>query len=216
MRKSVALITIALALSLATVARAAVMQTEPQVFPVGKAQRVHMEFPVGDLRVVPSDGELVELHLQVRCSRGASADCAEIANRLVLESRERDGTLHLHLDRFPRFRNNGLSLRGELRVPRRLAVRVEMGVGELDVTGIEGDLDVELGVGEAMVTLPRRTTSQVHVKTGVGEAAIMGGGTGTQRSGVVGSSSRWSAPEGQGRASVKLAVGVGEATVRLD
>lgn len=216
MRKSVALTTIALALSLATVARAAVLETEPQVFPVGKAQRVHLEFPVGDLRVVPGDGDRVELHLQVRCSRGSSADCNEFANRLVLESRERDGVLHLHLDKFPKFRNNGLSLRGELRVPRQLAVRLEMGVGDLDVTGIEGDLDVDLGVGEAMVTLPKRTTSAVHVKTGVGEATIVGSGTSVQRSGVVGSSTKWVAPEGGGRSSVKLAVGVGEATVRLD
>ena len=109
MRKSVALTTIALALSLATVARAAVLETEPQVFPVGKAQRVHLEFPVGDLRVVPGDGDRVELHLQVRCSRGSSADCSEFANRLVLESRERDGVLHLHLDKFPKFRNNSFS-----------------------------------------------------------------------------------------------------------
>ncbi|MFM7230672.1 MAG: hypothetical protein ACKO3S_01655 [bacterium] len=216
MRKSVALTTIALALSLATAARAAVLETEPQVFPVGQAKRVHLEFPVGDLRVVPSDGDRVELRLQVRCSRGSVNECNEFANRLVLESRERNGVLRLHLDKFPKWRNNGFSLRGELRVPRQLALSLEMGVGDLDVAGIESDLDVDLGVGEATVSLPRRTASQVHVKSGVGEAAIVGGATGVQRSGVVGSSAKWVASEGNGRANVKLAVGVGEATVRLE
>jgi len=107
---------------------------------------------------------------------------------------------------------HGLKLMGELRVPRSLPVRVEMGVGELDVDGVEGDIDVDLGVGEAAVHAPRSRTNHVSIDTGIGDAQISGASGDIERRAFLGAHASWS---GAGRSDVRVHVGVGEARVRL-
>ncbi len=206
--------TLAAALLVAAPLQAAVLETEAHTFPVSKNHRVRIEFPVGELRVVPSDGSHVRFELRVRCRSHNEARCEELANRLRLDSDDKGGTLHLKLDNYPKWNNKGFTVMGVLHVPPALALKVEMGVGQLEVTGLEGDLDVDLGVGEADIRTSRTRAHHVSVDTGIGDATIRGGGSGTERHGFIGSHASWSA--GPGRASVKLHVGVGDATVRLD
>ena len=204
----------ALASTAATAAHATVLETEPHTFQVSANHRVRLEFPVGQLRVVPSDDARVRFDLKVRCDSRREERCEELANRLVLESEDEGGTLHLKLEKYPKWHHKGMTVIGELHVPRSLAVQVEMGVGELDIAGLEGDLDVELGVGEADVRVPRTRANHVSVDAGIGEAAIRGGGSNTESRGFIGSHAMWSG--GSGRSSVRLHVGVGEAQVRLE
>ena len=211
--KSTLILTALLVLAAAPL-RAAVLETEPHIFPVTAKHRVHIEFPVGELRILPSVESHVRFDLKVRCRRSAGGRCEELANRLVLESHDEGGTLHLKLDKYPKWHHTGLTVIGELHVPRALALRVEMGVGELAIEGLEGDLDVDLGVGDADIRMARARASHVSVEAGVGEAAIRGGGTSTESRGFIGSHAMWSG--GSGRSSVRLHVGVGDAAVRLD
>ncbi len=210
-----------LALTLATLcvlttapARATVLETEPRTFPVAAHQRVRLEFPVGELKVIPSDEAHVRFDLRVRCSVGSEERCEEMANRLVLDSYDEGNTLHLKLHKYPKWSNHGMKVMGELRVPRSLAVKIDMGVGELNIEGIEGDLDVELGVGEAAIRSPRKHAGHVSVETGIGDASIHGGGSDTESHGFIGSHATWSA--GNGRSDVRVHVGVGEGSVRLE
>jgi hypothetical protein len=195
-------------------ARATVLETEPRTFPVAAHERVRLEFPVGELKVVPTDEPRVRFELRVRCSGRSDERCEELANRLVLDNDDEGTTLHLKLHKFHQWSNHGMTVMGELRVPRSLSVKIEMGVGELDIDGIEGDLDVELGVGEAAIRAPRAHAGHVSVETGVGDANIHGGGSDTERHGFIGSHATWDA--GSGHSAVRLHVGVGEATVRLE
>lgn len=204
----------ALAVLAAPAAHAALLTTDPHTYPVTAKHRIHLEFPVGQLKVVPGDASTVRFDLKVRC-RGASDErCEEMANRLILDSDDTGGTLHLKLHKYPHWNNHGMTVIGQLSVPRALAVDIEMGVGELDVDGLEGDLDVELGVGEADIRASRAQASHVSVDTGIGDAEIQGGGTGTRSRGFIGSHAVWT--DGDGRSAVRLHVGVGDATVRLE
>ena len=210
-----------LALALATLcvltaapARAVVLETEPHIYPVAAHQRVRLEFPVGELKVIPTDEASVRFDLRVRCHGSDEGRCEELANRLVLDSDDEGNTLHLKLQKYPKWHNHGMTVMGELRVPRALAVRIEMGVGELTIDGIEGDLDVELGVGEAAIRAAKAHAGHVSVETGIGDANIHGGGTDTESHGFIGSRATWVA--GNGHSAVRLHVGVGEGTVRLE
>ena len=210
-----------LALALATLcvltaapARATVLETEPRTFPVAAHERVRLEFPVGQLKVIPTDEPRVRFALRVRCNGRSDERCAEIADRLVLDSDDEGSTLHLNLHKFPKWNHRGMTVMGELRVPRSLAVKIEMGVGELDIDGIEGDLDVDLGVGEAAIRAPKSHAGHVSVETGIGDANIHGGGSDTESHGFIGSHATWTA--GSGRSAVRLHVGVGEGSVRLE
>lgn len=204
----------ALMLVAAVPARAVLLETDPHVYPVSAKHRVRLEFPVGDLRVVPTDEDRVRFELRVRCNGRSEERCEELANRLVLDSHDEGGTLSLKLHKYPKWHSQGMTVIGELRVPRRLALDIEMGVGELDVNGIEGDLDVELGVGDADIRAPKDSAGRVTVEAGVGDARIHGGGTRTMGGGFIGSHASY---DGDKRgSSVRLHVGVGDATVRLE
>jgi hypothetical protein len=169
---------------------------------------------VGELKVVATDEPHVRFDIRVRCKSGSDERCEEMANRLILDSDDTGGTLHLKLHKYPQWNNHGMEVMGQLSVPRALAVDIEMGVGELDITGLEGDLDVSLGVGQADIRALRAKASHVSVETGIGDAEIRGGGSGTSSRGFIGSHAVWS--EGNGRSAVRLHVGVGDATVRLE
>jgi hypothetical protein len=211
-RRSLALATACVLAALPV--RATVLETEPRTFPIAAHQRVRLEFPVGELKVIPTDESRVRFDLRVRCRGRSDERCEELANRLVLDSDDEGSTLHLKLQKYPKWGNHGMTVMGELRVPRSLAVQIEMGVGELDIDGIEGDLDVELGVGEAAIRAPKAHAGRVSVETGIGDASIRGGGSDTESRGFIGSHATWSA--GSGRSAVRLHVGVGEGSVRLE
>lgn len=191
-----------------------VLQTDSHTFPVGARHTVQLEFPIGELRVIPSDESRVRFDLRVRCRHRSAEHCAELADRLVLESDDTGGTLSLRLENYPKWQRKGFTVLGELRVPRSLAVRIEMGVGQLEVEGLEGDLDVDLGVGQADIRTPRAQARQVSAEAGIGDASIRGAGGELERSRFLGSRVTW--VRGHGRSDVRVHVGVGEATVRLD
>ena len=205
---------VALAALTAAPTHAAMLVTDPHDYPVTEKHRVRLEFPVGELRVVPSDESRVRFDIKVRCRHWSDERCAELADRLILDSDDTGGTLSLRLHKYPHWNNHGMTVIGTLMVPRALAVDIEMGVGELDISGIEGDLDVQLGVGDAEIRALRAHAGHVSVDTGIGDADIRGGGSGTRSRGFIGSHAVWD--EGQGRGSVRLHVGVGDASVRLE
>ena len=195
-------------------ARGAMLVTDPHVYPVTSKHRIRLEFPVGELRVVATDEPHVRFDIKVRCRRDSDERCAEMADHLILDSDDTGGTLNLRLHKYPHWNNHGMTVIGTLSVPRALAVDIEMGVGELDITGIEGDLDIQLGVGDAEVRALRSRAGHVTVDTGIGDADIRGGGSGTRSRGFIGSHAMWS--DSDGRSAVRLHVGVGDATVRLE
>jgi len=195
-------------------ADAAVLQSDTHTFTITKEHRVHVNFPIGELRVIPTDDSRVEFDIRVRCRGRAEQDCEELANQLVLNSHDSGQTLSLKLENYPKWHNKGFTVIGELRVPRSQALRIEMGVGQLDIDGLQGDLDVDLGVGEADIRTTRASAANVSVEAGIGDATIRGAGTDLESSRFLGARASWSG--GSGKADVRLHVGVGDATVRLD
>jgi len=195
-------------------ANATLLETDSRTFPVTANHRVRLEFPIGELHVIPTTESHVSFDLRVRCKGRSLEHCAELADQLILESDDSDGLLHLKLDNYPKWTRKGFTVICEVRVPRALALRVEMGVGQLEIEGLEGDLDVDLGVGQAEIRTPRARAREVSVTTGIGDANISGAEAATERARFLGSRVFWS--RGQGRAEVRVNVGVGEGTVRLE
>ncbi len=195
-------------------ARAAVFETDTHTFTVTREHRVHVNFPIGELRVIPTDDSRVQFAIRVRCRGGAEERCEELANRLVLDSHDSGQTLSLKLENYPKWHNKGFTVIGELKVPRSQALRIEMGVGQLEIEGLRGDLDVDLGVGEADIRTSKESAAHVSVEAGIGDATIRGAGSNLESSRFVGARATWS--QGSGKSDVRLHVGVGDATVRLE
>ena len=182
--------------------------------PAAKSQSVHLKFPVGELRVEASTGSQVELELTARCKGWNRNGCEEDARRVHIETDHSGGRLDFTVDGYPKFHSNDFNLRGVLRVPAHMDVDLDMGVGDLKVADIEGDLHVELGVGDADIRASSAAVRSVDAQAGVGDAVVIAGGSRARRHGFVGATASWD--EGRGRSSVRLHVGVGDATVRVD
>lgn len=149
------------------------VRTETAALTVGGARLLSVEVPVGEVTIHAADGDRVEASLLVRCDED-SRRCRDNAAGIRLRQ-QRDGEeLSLEVEGYPRHNSGVESPETDLslRVPRGLAVALEVGVGDLEVRGLTADVDVELGVGEARVSLPASAVRDVSVDVGVGEAEV--------------------------------------------
>lgn len=185
-----------------------------QQIPVGSAAKVALDFPVGEVRVEAWDEAKVDLDVKIECDRPTTR-CKEAAQKLRLVYDSSGDRLRVEIKDWPRFNGTkGLEVHALIRVPRELSLSVDMGVGELTVTGIQGDVSADLGVGEVSVILPRASIGSVNLDTGVGEANLVVDGRRYESSGLVAKELRWN--KGAGRSGVTVDCGVGEIDVRLE
>jgi len=194
-----------------------VVGSESKAFPLEGARRLKLDVPVGEVHVQAGGGDRIEAKLELRCST-ASGRCRERAAELHLTPTRSGDDLSLRLRGY-----DGDDKRGRnhpevdlvLTVPAALALSVDMGVGELDVDGVEGDVTVDLGVGEARLALPERAVRSVALDVGVGEARLSPRQDESHHSGFLflGNEVDWR--DGAGASRIVVDVGVGEAHVRL-
>jgi hypothetical protein len=187
-----------------------------EAFPLAAAQSVAIDFPVGELEVVGSAGERVEVDIETRCDRGRSLSrCERDAREIRVETRTSASRLTVRVTGYSTWNNHGLSVHGTIRVPRGREVFVDMGVGELTIEDTGGDLVAELGVGELEIVGPEAAFASALLDAGIGDTSLRttDGRRSGRRSFLLGSEVQWRA--GQGRAALRAEVGVGEVTVRL-
>ncbi|HKQ58968.1 MAG TPA: hypothetical protein VJY35_13975 [Candidatus Eisenbacteria bacterium] len=177
------------------------------------AERIELRLPPGTIRVEPSPDGRLRVDLGVYCNLGRD-DCGERAETLSLRSNLEGNTLELRVEGFNSIRNLGLNVRGKILVPRGKALEVNFSAGELTVSGIEGDLNVDAGVGEVTVILHERDVRSVRVGVGIGEANLSVAGRRIEGSGWLGQKVRWG--DGAGDARVAVTLGVGDLAVKLD
>lgn len=190
------------------------LQADPQRYPVEGAGEIKIEFPLGHLSVEGDDGDDIRMSIEVRCDRGSLGDCQERARRVTVQRHREGGRLRFEFEGVPKMNSRGLSIRAHMLVPRSLAATVEMGVGELEIAGIAGNLEAELGVGEMTVRCEQGDFRKVSAEVGVGDASLRTRGGRIQGNGFLGRELQWS--EGRGPSVIRAHVGVGEATVMLD
>lgn len=192
------------------------VREDSAAFTAQGARWLSVEVPIGELIVRGGDGDRVQARLEVRCDED-SRRCRQRAAGIRLRPQRDDDELSLEVVGYPKSHtgNNPPQAYVELIVPRRLALRLELGVGEVEVRGLAGDLDLELGVGEARVFVAEQAVRRVGIDVGIGEANLSPRPDGTRSSRFLflGNEVDWR--EGTGRANVDVEVGVGEATVRL-
>lgn len=190
------------------------LQAQTKAWSVTPDTRLQFEFPVGGLRVEATDDSKVRLELLVKCKRGSIERCERFAEGLTLDVDHTARQLRVEVEGYPKFGHSGITLHGTLLVPRGMTVKLEMGVGDLELEGLEGDLEVDLGVGEAELLLGAASYRTAEVEVGVGDASLRAAGRRRSSSGFIGRSVSWT--EGTGTSRAKLHVGVGDANVRMD
>ena len=185
-------------------------------FSLESDQILRLDLSVGEIRVEGADIDKVEADLRIECRWGNDEDCERLLEKVDLESRQTSRRLILEVVSDSSWRKTKLEIEGDFRVPRGVALEVDMGVGELTIEGVTADLSADLGVGELSIRVPAAAVRSVGLDAGVGEAKLLGAGTYVEgrRSMLIGSEVFWD--EGEGEARVRADVGVGEATVYLE
>lgn len=183
-----------------------------QSFSVGNATWVSLELSVGDLEVRSSDGPDFEVDLEIECT-AKGAKCEKLARALKIDSRRRGDRLEIRLKGPTRAMGSTIRLKGTVLAPRRLPLAIELGVGDLEVSGFTHDLRLEVGVGNLQVRLPESAVRIVDLDTNVGKAALVLPSGRLEGTGLVGKALRWTS--GRGSSAVELDVNVGNIEIVL-
>lgn len=211
--KKTALLILAVLLWAVPASAREVVRSFRQQIPVGSAARIHLDFPVGEIRVEGSDGRQVDLDVQITCDRPASR-CEDAANGLRLVYNAAGGQLEVKVKDWPHWGGTkGLSVNATIHVPRGLPLSADLGVGSLTIQGIAADVTADLGVGEVHVNLPKEAIGSAAIDTGIGEASLSAGGRHYSSEGLITRQINWD--KGTGRGRVKVDCGVGEIHVTL-
>lgn len=177
-----------------------------QSFSIGNATWVSLELSVGDLKVQASDGRDFEVDLEIECAP-RSADCSRLAKALKIDSRRRGDRLEVQLKGPSRALRSSIRLKGTVLAPRNLPLSIDLGVGDLEVSGFTHDLRLEVGVGNIQARLPEASVRVVDIDTNVGDAALSLPSGRIEGAGFVGKGLKWTS--GRGSSAVELDVNVG-------
>ena len=188
------------------------VRTLNQRYAVDSAQSLSLDVPVGEVVVVGGDGDQVTVEVKLECD-SAKGRCAEMAKEVRLTGGKKGNRLRVELDEWPNVNSRGLEAHVRVSMPRGLTLQTDLGVGELRISGVERDVNADVGVGEVSVTMPESAVRSVNLDSGVGEATLRTSEKKIRGSGMVGKELKWT--KGTGAADVRVDCGVGEIGVSL-
>ena len=192
----------------------ATVRTIQKDLPAEESKWLFIELPIGDLKVIGIDGDEIRLSLKIQCEDRGRSKCRRAAEDIELDVDQHSDGIEIGIDRWPKFRNKGMSLDGYLEVPRQLVLEIDIGVGEVNVSGMEDDVEIDIGVGEASIEMDESVVRSVSLDAGVGEAILRVGGRTIEGSGFIGHGLDWR--DGPGRAHIEVDCGVGSVDVYLE
>lgn len=174
---------------------------------------VQVDIGVGDLVITGSTGDKVKVLLDIRCTDPGSSDCKQAADRISVGDRRRGEELLIEIEGYPKFGDKGLSMSARVEVPRAIHLSVDTGVGDVAVSGMAHDVDIDARVGDVKVTMDAAVLRSVELDTGVGDVELTIGGQTIEGSGLVGKGLEWN--QGKGSARLEVDCGVGDIRVTL-
>lgn len=198
----------------------------------GSLTAVRLEANVGDVVVVAIDDGVVRVEANLSPRRGGLFSSLKSAEKQVREATLETTvsgdvlTVRVTGDDDRRFEEDWT-----LSLPPALAFDLELGVGDVSISGLSGGVEVELGVGGVeldladgsvdvevgvgnIVTRARATAFRsVEASSGVGDTRIETDGARITGEGFVGHSAEWN---GEGRYHVETATGVGDIRIVLE
>jgi hypothetical protein len=168
-------------------------RTDARDFVAGGMLHVHLS--VGDVHVRRGDGNKIHLRYTVKSRHVGNVKEA----RADLDVRGNDARLEFHA---PSGGNTQFDV--ELEVPASTNLDVHQKVGDLTVEEIEGDKDLELGVGDIRLSGDHARYRLVQASAGIGD--VHGEGYG-ETSGWLGKTLKY---RGEGKYELRARVGVGD------
>ncbi len=204
----------AIAILLAATATGETLKTITIDRPAAGLTGIVVKAGVGDVEVAGDGGSDVAVRVDLTTRGGGffgGRPTAREIDEIAIDAAVVDGELHLRLR--PEHRSEShLSERWTVRVPATFAATVKLGVGNVTVLDLTGDVRAKLGVGDVRVEGRFASTGEVRATSGVGDATLRTPEGHTDGHGFISHSLR---SHGAGNAAVEAEVGVGDITIRL-
>lgn len=168
---------------------------------------VDISAAVGRVEVRAIEGDEIRVRLDIEGKRSGLLRRRAEVSKLDLTANLADGRLELA------FRDDEATADWIVELPHRPAMRIDVGVGDLDVHLAGGDLAVKVGVGAVALRMPLARTGSVQASAGIGSASIDGAAQNERSRALV---AEKASATGQGSASLTATVGIGDITIRLE
>ena len=159
---------------------------------------LHVRLNVGDLHIKRGDSSKIRLDYTVKSRREQNVK----ESRVDFQVRGNDANLELHIPY-----GGDASFEVYLEVPQNTNLDVHEKVGDLIVENLDGDKDLELGVGDIRIERETASYRLVRASTGIGDvnADVTG-----EVSGWLGKTLKY---RGDGKYELRAHVGVGDITL---
>lgn len=166
---------------------------------------LHLQLNVGDLEIRRSDSNQIRLRYTVKSRRESRLHDAHVN----FEVNGRNASLDFHA---PTGSNTSIDV--ELDIPQNTSLDIHAKVGDVRIEGIEGDKDVELGVGDIHIARDSSSYNLVRVSTSIGDVnGHLPQDRNSETSGWLGKTLRYS---GNGKYELRAHVSVGDITLEGD
>jgi DUF4097 and DUF4098 domain-containing protein YvlB len=159
---------------------------------------VHVRLSVGDLHIKRGESNQIRLHYTVKSWRESHVKDAHVD----IDVHGRNADIEFHA---PTSGNTQFDV--ELEVPQNTNLEVHEKVGDLRIEEIEGDKDLELGVGDIRVAFGRAAYHLVRASTSIGDVNTS---TGDVSAGLLGKTQKY---HGDGKYELRAHVSIGDITL---
>ena len=202
-------------------------------FEVEGVEELSIDVLAGEVTVDAADVDRIRVVVDVRCNRGFfRRSCERRADRVDLSDRRRGDRLHLEIEGLKLLASSGVRIHTIVTLPASLDVVVDLGIGEVAVSGVQGRLYVDLGIGEVSVTgvggevvvdagigevrveVFAEKVNEVRIDLGIGQSTLVHPDGRLAKAGVLGSENEWSGGAGTHEVVVDLGIGEAEVVVR--
>ncbi len=194
---------------------------------------VKLEAGVGDVNITTGAGTMLFASVNLQPRRGGFFSSLKAAEKQVQQARfesvANGDTLMLKISDIEGDRR--FDEEWTLTLPRHLALSVELGVGDIEISNTSSDADLEIGVGDVSMKInggsvdvevgvgdvtihgPVAAFRSVEASSGVGDVRIVTGGHKIVGEGFIAHSAEW---KGSGESIIEAESGVGDIRVVLD
>ncbi len=163
---------------------------------------VHVRLSVGDVHIKRGDTNQIRLHYTVKSRRESHVKDAHVD----IDIRGNDARIEFHA---PTSGNTQFDV--ELEVPQNTNLDLHDKVGDLTVVNVEGDKELELGVGDIRIAGDSSSYHFVRASTSIGD--VSGDVSGNQRGEVSGWLGKTLKYHGDGKYELQAHVSVGDITL---
>lgn len=175
-----------------------------QQFPSTELSQLQINTGVGDITIEVTDASKISVDVKVRGSKSWFFGRTDVSDASI-ESSIDNGVLSLEVPL------DDTEQTWVVKVPRQMAVDLQLGVGSIEMVGNAGDISADIGVGSFAAKLAVPEYKNIELSAGVGDVSLQAVQGKTSRSHLVGAELDYT---GSGAHAMAVTVGVGDATVR--